>query len=225
MPPRKFVLLRRNDGDPLPPTMKKPQAGKKWLERMSNTDWATDVERRSVVNKDQRAREAAAKMKIAAATVATAYSPPHCPGIVGTQGSVSSLTSLSPYSLATFQEGHGYTPLSRFSPSPSSGEYPDGDPHDEFNPNSYFTSPDPHRGSFSGNLNTFPPGRINLNGSSPAHRRIPVHHAGQGCLSPSSSAYFGATGQDTRSVFGRMGGEDAMHDIINDVSMIDKEYT
>jgi hypothetical protein len=28
--------------------------------------------------------------------------------------------------------------LSRFSPCPSSGEYPDGDPHGEFNPNSYF---------------------------------------------------------------------------------------
>jgi hypothetical protein len=37
---------------------------------MSNTDWAVDVQRRSVVNKDRRAREAAARMKKAAATTA-----------------------------------------------------------------------------------------------------------------------------------------------------------
>jgi hypothetical protein len=111
MPPRKFVLPRTNDGDTLPPTIKKPRAGKKRPEGMSNTDWAADVQHRVVVNKDRRAREAAAKMKKAAAAAAAAYGPPHCPGVFGTQGSVSSP--------ATFQEGHGYTPLSRFSPSPS----------------------------------------------------------------------------------------------------------
>jgi hypothetical protein len=75
------------------------------------------------------------------------------------------------------------------------GEYPDGDPHGGFNPNSYFTPPDTHRG-FNGDLNTFPPGGINVNGSSPAHRRVPVGHAGQERMSPSSSAYFGVAGQD-----------------------------
>jgi hypothetical protein len=39
--------------------------------------------------------------------------------------------------------------LSRFSLSPSSGEYPDGDPHGWFNPNSFFVPPDPHHGSFN----------------------------------------------------------------------------
>jgi hypothetical protein len=69
-----------------------------------------------------------------------------------------------------------------------------------------------HRGGFNIDLNAFPQGGINLNGSSPAHRRIPVHHAGQGRLSPSSSSYFCVTGQDACSAFGGMGGgEDAMH--------------
>jgi hypothetical protein len=67
-------------------------------------------------------------------------------------------------------------PLSRFSPSPSSGEYPDGDPHGGFNPNSYFAPLDTHHGSFNSDLNTFPPGGINLNGISPAHRCVPVGH-------------------------------------------------
>jgi hypothetical protein len=131
---------------------------------------------------------------------------------------------LSPSSLAAFQEGHAYTPLSRFSPSPSSGEYPDGDPHGGFNPKSFFAPPNPHRGGFNDDLNTFPPGGINLNGSSPAHRRVPVCHAGQERLSPSSSAYFGITGDDACSLFGRMG-DDAMHHIINDGSTTDNAYT
>jgi hypothetical protein len=112
----------------------------------------------------------------------------------------------------------------RFSPSPSSGEYLDGDPHDGFNPNSFFAPPDPHHGGFNGDLNTFPPGSINLNGSSLAHRRVPVCHAGQERMSPSSSANFGVTGQDGRSVLGGMG-DDAMHHIINDGSTIDDTYT
>jgi hypothetical protein len=33
-------------------------------------------------------------------------------------------------------------------------------------------------------MNTFPPGGINLNGSLPAHRRVPVGHAGQERMSP-----------------------------------------
>jgi hypothetical protein len=85
-------------------------------------------------------------------------------------------------------------PISRFLLSPSSGEYPDGDPHGGFNPNSFFASPDPYRGGFNGDLNTFPLGDINLNGSSPAHRRVPVCHTGQECLLPSLSAYFDVSG-------------------------------
>jgi hypothetical protein len=88
------------------------------------------------VNHDQRKREAAAKMKKSAAAAATSCGPPHCPGVFRTQGSVSSPTSLSLSSPVAFQEGHAYTPL--FSLSPSSGEYPDGDPHGGFNPNSFF---------------------------------------------------------------------------------------
>jgi hypothetical protein len=103
--------------------------------------------------------------------------------------------------------------MSRFSPSPSSGEYPDDDPHGGFNPNCFFAPPDPHRGGFNGDLNTFPPGGINLNGSSPTHRRVPGFHAGQECLSPSSLPYFGVAGQD------------AMHHIINDGSAPDDVYT
>jgi hypothetical protein len=62
---------------------------------MSNTDWAADVQRRAVVNQDRRKREVAARMKKGAAAVAAAaYGPPHCPGLIGTQGSVSSPTSL-----------------------------------------------------------------------------------------------------------------------------------
>jgi hypothetical protein len=114
--------------------------------------------------------------------------------------------------------------LFRFSPSPSLGEYPDGDPHDGFNPNSFFAPPDLHCGSFNGGLNTFPPGGINLNGSSPAHSHVPVCHAGQERMSPSSSAYFGFTSQDARSVLGEMG-DDAMHHIINDGSTADDTYT
>jgi hypothetical protein len=60
--------------------------------------------------------------------------------------------------------------------------------------NSFFALPDPHRGSFSGDMNTFPPGGINLNGSSRTHRRVPVCHVVQERLSPSSSAYFGIAG-------------------------------
>jgi hypothetical protein len=166
----------------------------------------------------------AAKMKKAAAVAAASYGSPHCPGVFGTQGSVSSPTSLSPSSPVAFQEGHAYTPLSRFSPSPSSGEYPDGDPHGGFNPNSYFASPGKHCGGFNDDLNTFPPGGINLNGSSPAHRRVPVAHGGQERLSPSSSAYFGVAGQDAHSVFGGMG-DDTMHHIINDGSTAGDAYT
>jgi hypothetical protein len=68
------------------------------------------------------------------------------------------------------------------------GEYPDGNPHGGFNPNSYFAPPDTYRGGFNDDLNTFPPSGINLNGTSPAHRRIPAGHADQERLSPSSSA-------------------------------------
>jgi hypothetical protein len=116
-------------------------------------------------------------------------------------------------------------PLSRFSLSPSSGEYPDSDPHGGFNPNSFFAQPDPHRGGFNADLNAFPPGGINLNGSSPAHRRVPVHHDDQGRLSPSSSSYFSVAGQDARSPFGGMRGEDAMHHIINTGSTADGANT
>jgi hypothetical protein len=111
---------------------KKPRAGKQRPEGMSNTDWAADVARQAIVNQDRHKREAAARLKKAALATASAYGPPHCPGIFRIQGSVSSPMSLSPSSPATFQEGHGYTPLSRFSPSPSSGEYPDGDLHGGF---------------------------------------------------------------------------------------------
>jgi hypothetical protein len=191
---------------------------------MSNTASAVDVARRAIVNHDQRKREAAAKMKKAGTAAAASYGPPHCPGVFGTQSRVSSPTSLSPSSLAAFQEGHKYTPLSRFSPSCSSGEYPDGDLHGGFNPNSFFAPSDPHHGGFSGDLNTFPPGGINLNGSSPAHRHVPVCQAEQERISPSSSAYFGIAGQDAHSVFDGMG-DDAMHHIINDGSMADDAYT
>jgi hypothetical protein len=191
---------------------------------MSNTAWTADVARRAIVNLDRRRREATAKMKKAAAAAAKSYGSPYCPGVFGTQGSVSSLTSLSPSSPAAFQEGHAYTPLSRFSLSPSSSEYPDGDPHCGFNPNSYFSPSDTHHGGFNGDLNTFPPGGVNLNGSSPAHCRVPIGHAGQERLSPSSSADFGVAGQDARTVFGGMG-DDAMHHIINDGSTADDAYT
>jgi hypothetical protein len=224
MPPGKFVLPRNNDGEGLPPAVKKPRVGKQWPKGISNTAWAADVARRAVVNQDWRRREATAKMKKSAASVAASYGSYHCPGVFDTQGSISSPTSLSPSSPAALQEGHAYTPLSRFSPSPSSGEYSDGDPHDGFNPKFYFTPLDTHRGSFNGNLNTFPPGDINLNGSSPPHRRVPVGHIGQERLSPSSSAYFCVAGQDARSVFGGIG-DDAMHHIINDGSTAYNAYT
>jgi hypothetical protein len=102
---------------------------------VDNAQWAADVQHRAVVNLDRSKREAMAKAKKAATTTGA---PPHCPGIFGSQGSVSSLMSLSPSSLSTFQEGHGCTPLSMFSLLPSYGEYSDGDPHDGFNPNSFF---------------------------------------------------------------------------------------
>jgi hypothetical protein len=73
-----------------------------------------------VVNQDRRKREAVARMKKETAAAA-AYGPPHSPGVFGTQGSVSSPTNLSPSSPATFQEGHGYISLTRFSLYPSSG--------------------------------------------------------------------------------------------------------
>jgi hypothetical protein len=203
--------------------MKKPRARKKRPDGMSNTDWVADCAQRSVMNQDWRRREAAAKMKKAVAAAATSYSPPHFPGVFGTQGSISSPMSLSPSSPAAFQEGHVYTPLSRFSPSPSSGEYSDSDPHGGFNPNSYFAL-DTHHAGFNGNLNTFPPSGINLNGSSPAHRHVPVSQAGKERQSSSSSAYFGVVVQDAHSVFGGMG-NDAMHDIINDGSMAGNIYT
>jgi hypothetical protein len=104
------------------------------------------------------------------------------------------------------------------------GEYLDGDPHGGFNSNSFFAPLDPHRGGFNGDMNTFPPGDINLNGSSPAHRRVHVRHAGQERMSPSLSAYFGIAGQDARSVFGGMG-DDAMHHIINNGLTADDAYT
>jgi hypothetical protein len=225
MPPRKFILPRNNDVEGgLPPTTKKPRAGKQRPMGMSNTEWAADVTRRAVVNQDRCRREATAKMKKAAATAVASYGSPHCPGVFSTQGSVSSPTSLSPSSPAAFQEGHAYTPLSRFSPSPSSGEYSDGDPHGGFNPNSYFAPSDMHHGGFNGDLNTFPPDGINLNGTSPAHHRVPVGHGGQERLSPSSSPYFGIVGQDARSVFGGMG-DDAMHRIISGGSTAGDAYT
>jgi hypothetical protein len=68
MPPRKFVLPRSNNGDALPPTTKKSRrAAKQRPEGMSNTDWAADVQRRVVVNQDRYKREAAVRMKKAAA--------------------------------------------------------------------------------------------------------------------------------------------------------------
>jgi hypothetical protein len=78
-----------------------------------------------------------------------------------------------------------------------------------------------HYGGFNIDLNAFPPGGINLNGSSPAYRHVPVHHAGQGRLSPSSSSYFCVTGQDARSAFSGMGGEDAIH---HDTSILDHYF-
>jgi hypothetical protein len=81
-----------------------------------------------------------------------------------------------------------------------------------------------HRGGFNDHLNTFLPGGINLNGTSPAHRRVLVGHGCQERLSPSSLAYFGVTSQDARSVFGGMG-DNAMHHIINDGSTADDAYT
>jgi hypothetical protein len=51
MPPRKFILPRNNDVEGgLPPTTKKPRAGKQRPVGMSNTEWAADVTRRAVVN-------------------------------------------------------------------------------------------------------------------------------------------------------------------------------
>jgi hypothetical protein len=91
-------------------------------------------------------------------------------------------------------------------------------------PTPFFAPLDPHHVGFNSDLNTFPPGGIDLNGSSPAHRHVPICHAGQECLSPSSSTHFGVAGQDARSVFGRMD-DDAMHNIINDGSMADDAYT
>jgi hypothetical protein len=41
---------------------------------------------------------------------------------------------------------------------------------------------------------------------------------------PSSSAYFGVSGQDTHSMLGGMG-DDAMHHIVNDGSTADDTYT
>jgi hypothetical protein len=84
MPPRKFFLPRSNDGDALPPTTKKPRAGKKRPEEMSNTDWAADFQRRARVNQDRWAQEAEARMKKAAAAAAVAYGPPHCPVVFET---------------------------------------------------------------------------------------------------------------------------------------------
>jgi hypothetical protein len=107
-----------------------------------------DVQCRAIVNLDQR--KAVAKAKKAAAAVGT---PPRWHSVFGSQGSVSSPTSMSPSSLVTLQEGHGYTPLSRFSPSPSSGEYPDNDPHSGFNPNAFFTLLVPHHDGFNTDSN------------------------------------------------------------------------
>jgi hypothetical protein len=44
-------------------------------------------------------------------------------------------------------------------------------------------------------------------------------------VSPSSSSYFGVSGQDARSVFGEMGGKDIMHHLINTGSMANGAYT
>jgi hypothetical protein len=44
-------------------------------------------------------------------------------------------------------------------------------------------------------------------------------------MSPSSSSYFGVADQDAGSSFGGMGGEDAMHNIINTGSMAIDAYT
>jgi hypothetical protein len=62
MPPRKFILPRSNDGDGLPPTAKKPRAGKQRPEGMSNMAWAADVAQRAIVNQDRSKREEAARL-------------------------------------------------------------------------------------------------------------------------------------------------------------------
>jgi hypothetical protein len=102
MPPKKFILPRINNSfDALPPTKKPRRQMKQRTNGMSNAAWAADIQRRAVVNEDRRKREAAAKMN-KAAVVAAALNPPHCPGVFGSQESVSSLTSLSPSSYGDF---------------------------------------------------------------------------------------------------------------------------
>jgi hypothetical protein len=76
---------------------------------------------------------------------------------------------------------------------------------------------DPHRGGFNADLNV-------AYGASPAHRHDPLQYAGQGGVAPSSSQYFGDTGQDARNIFGGMGDE-LMHHLINNGSMADDAYS
>jgi hypothetical protein len=52
--------------------MKKPRLGKQQPEGMLNTAWAADVALQAIMNHDQRKREAAAKMKKAAAAAVMA---------------------------------------------------------------------------------------------------------------------------------------------------------
>jgi hypothetical protein len=110
----------------------------------------------------------------AAIALPTTAASPHSPGIWGRQVSILSPASRSPSSPTTFQEGHGYTPLSWISASPSSGKYPDRDPHGGFNPNFFFAPPDnPQRDIFNTDLNV-------AYGATPTHRRGPLHFIGQG---------------------------------------------
>jgi hypothetical protein len=118
-------------------------------------------------------REAVAKAKKA---LPTSSALPHYPGLWGSQVSVSSPTSLSPSSSATFQEGHVCVPLFRFSLSPLPDEYPNNNPHDGFIPNSFVPSDNPQRGGFNADLNV-------TYGVSAAHRRVPLHFDNQGCAS------------------------------------------
>jgi hypothetical protein len=160
-PFKNVVLPWSTDGPDVPPP-KKPRQTKQRPEGWTNAQWATNVQRRAILNIDRRKWEAMVKAKKA---LSTPGAPPHYPGVWGSQGSVSSLTSLSPSSPKTFQEGHGCTPLSRFNP------------HGGFNPNS-FVPPESQRSGFNADLNV-------AYEASPAHCYGPLHFAGQEGTSPS----------------------------------------
>jgi hypothetical protein len=79
---------------------------------MTNTEWAVPMG-------DRQAREARMKEKEMKATLEKHAPLPQAwqyrPGIWGSQGSVSSTTSLSPSSPEIFTEGHGHMSLLWFS--------------------------------------------------------------------------------------------------------------